>query len=274
MLLLGLADKLAATRTTFEFRFGTFVDTSLNPWPFGYLDLYLHGVMDADELAIWQTILQPGDVVVDGGANMGYWTLVASHLVGPAGLVMAYEPVPDVCDRLRRNLAASHADNVSANCVGLWDSNTSITFKTYEHDPAGIQSSIGHRTNLAQRSELTCPVVALDSEVALRNRSPALIKLDIEGAELKALQGARRLLSEPARPVLTFEWNVEMAGYLDSTPGDILEFLSSLGYAFFRAGKEGLKPLIPREDCPEWTPMIWCLAPQHVTRFASLMTAA
>jgi len=270
-LLLGLTDKLAATRTTFEFRFGTFVDTSLRPWPFGYLDLYLHGIMDPDELAIWRAVLQPGDVVVDGGANMGYWTLVASRLVGPTGLVVAYEPVPEVCDRLHRNLEASHVENVSAHCAGLWDSNTSLDFQTYEHDPVGIQSSIGHRTNLAQNSELTCPVVALDFEITLQNRSPALIKLDIEGAELKALHGARRLLSQPTRPVVTFEWNVEMAGYLDSTPDAILEFLSSLRYAFFQASKEGLKPFVPRTDCPGRTPMVWCLAPEHVARFAFLM---
>lgn len=65
---------------SFRFRYGVFMNTPLGPWPHGYRELFIFGVVERVEVEMWRRVLRNGDTVVDGGANYGYWTLVASAL--------------------------------------------------------------------------------------------------------------------------------------------------------------------------------------------------
>jgi hypothetical protein len=87
-------------RASFGFRYGRFVDAPIASWPKGYRDLFLYGLSDILELAMWHRVLKAGMTVVDGGANWGYWTLVGARLVGRTGQVHAFEPVPDTARAL------------------------------------------------------------------------------------------------------------------------------------------------------------------------------
>lgn len=70
--------------------------------------------------------LKPGDVFVDVGANIGYFSLLASKLVGPGGRVVAIEASPEVFDLLRRNLELNKAHNVRAVNVAISDREGSL----------------------------------------------------------------------------------------------------------------------------------------------------
>lgn len=266
VMLQGLEPVLQQTRASFDFSFGRLVDTSLRPWPYGYLDIYLHGVFEPGEVAIWRAVLQPGDTVVDGGANIGYWTLVGSHLVGAQGLVLAYEPSTDTRARLQANLDASRAANVTVRPCGLWKAAAQLDLHVHTDDPMGIQSSFGLRADLPAVATVSAPLVALDDEPLLKDRFPALLKLDVEGAELRALQGARRLLADSRRPVITFEWNPTTAAALGCAAPDILTYLAGFGYSFHLAHGSRLVPFEPRPDDPDWTPMVWCLDARQIAR--------
>ena len=72
------------------------------------------GVWEPAATAAFRSLLSPGDVCVDVGAHVGYYTLLASKLVGPAGHVFALEPAPSTFEALSSNLASNAVTNVTA----------------------------------------------------------------------------------------------------------------------------------------------------------------
>lgn len=242
---------------SFDFKYGRFIDAGLLPWPLGYRELYLNGVMDMAETRIWRTLLRDGDTVVDGGANLGYFTLLASRMVGPSGHVLAYEPVSETAGSLRRNIEASRCANVTVLKAALSDRNGVVKLNICDRDPFLGKASMGKYENQNWIGEENCLCVALDGLFECNIR-PALIKLDIEGAEPLALKGASKLLQRRNPPAITFEWNEDAASGLNCHPSQALELLGDFGYTPFLAGKSGFVPFSVRHDIEEWIPMVWC----------------
>jgi hypothetical protein len=131
------------------FKFGRFINASLSAWPFGYRELYLRGLMEETETRAWRRVLRRGDTVADGGANLGYYTLLASKLVGAEGQVFAFEPVPATAAALRRNLEASECTNAKVVEAGLATSTGSVALNLFAGDPIGVQASVSTREALA-----------------------------------------------------------------------------------------------------------------------------
>lgn len=217
-------------RATFAFDYGTFVDTSLSEWPDGYRELFLYGSMEKTELAAWKRILRPGDAVIDGGANYGYWTMVASRLVGPTGKVFSFEANPPTAVRLQANVEASGATNVSIYRVALAAEDGVATINNACSNTIGGHASLRRHEGWAWSESTEIRTTAADSLASL-DQWPRirLIKLDIEGAELAALRGMANLI-ERDRPVLTVEWNAAAAAAFEYHPRDIVRFLESLRY--------------------------------------------
>ena len=177
------------------FRFGTFIRASTAPWPRGYRDLFLFGVMDEAELPVWRALLNPGDCVIDGGANWGYYTCVAASLVGCRGRVLAIEPTPSAADALWVNVAASRYENVTLIREALGDSEGCVTLHVAINDPVGGKTSIAAHDGEQWRDNIQCKTATIDALVRLHGLNPAVIKLDVEGSELAALRGARSTLA-------------------------------------------------------------------------------
>jgi FkbM family methyltransferase len=144
-------------------------------------------------------LVQPGDVVWDIGAHVGYFTLLLSHLVGPSGKVVAFEPVSDNRLRLEESLRLNGVANVVVRCeaagsscgqVMLHSRGSSLTWtlRGDEVDPTAV---------------LSVPSVTLD-EVAAKGEPPALLKIDAEDAEVDVLRGATTLLAHH-RPYIVVE---------------------------------------------------------------------
>lgn len=249
---------------SFRFRYGVFVNTPIAPWPQGYRELFIYGVLEGQEVGIWRRVLRPGDNVVDGGANYGYWSLVASTLVGKAGTVHAFEPVPSTFANLQANLRASEAEHVRAYRMALSDQAGKCAMHLTENDFVGGWSSLrqlGVGKSQGSVEAESGMLGELLNDIPLR-----LIKLDVEGGELAALRGALPILSGETRPVVTFEWNRTTAAAFGYTPEAIGEFLGTLDYTLFLASPQGL---IPFEDRAGnglgwgWIPMVWALTAQH-----------
>jgi FkbM family methyltransferase len=137
--------------------------------------------------------VRPGEVAFDIGANVGFLTILASRLVGPAGRVVAFEPEPRNLERLRR-----HCDWNGAANVRIIEAAVSSRSGKGRLGVAGDQSSAG----LDPRGEIDVTLVAIDELVQSHEiPPPEFMKVDVEGHELDVLRGARRTIEE-SQPVI------------------------------------------------------------------------
>lgn len=149
--------------------------------------------------------VKPGDCCMDIGANLGYFTSVMAHLVGDKGEVVAFEPLPDNIKVLEENIALEGLTNVRIEPKAVGDSiGTASLLIQGDTDFTGTASLTEFYDWGGKRTTVSVPVVTLDSYVAGLRKSPSVIKMDVEGAELLALRGARDLLSS-LRPILLIE---------------------------------------------------------------------
>jgi len=158
------------------------------------------------------------DCAIDGGAHVGTWSLVMS---GTFRRVIAVEPSPDTFECLDRNLREAGCQNVECHQVALGASAGSVSMTL---DPEQAQ-----RANTGARFVQpggTIPVVTIDS---LHVPSLGFLKLDIEGSEFAALQGAKETLLR-CKPIVLFE-NKRLWTRHYGVPKDaVSRYLSGLGY--------------------------------------------
>jgi len=175
--------------------------------------------------------LRPGESVVDLGANVGYYSIMAAWHLRPfqGSLVFAFEPNPYAFNYLERNKALNRLDNLVTVQQAVSDRKGRITLYI---NPNGITfgSLQPYLSHLTQACEV--PVTTLDEFLlSYSDTKIALIKMDIEGAELLALRGAQRTLRK-FRPVIFYEENEAAYQAFGYTVKELREFLRSFGYRF------------------------------------------
>ena len=179
-----------------------------------------------------QRVLKPGDIAIDAGANNGFFSLVMSKLVGPAGCVVAFEPSTNNCKRLERNIDLNDAFNVGICEQPLWSKPEAIDFHYYEHDG----SASHYRFSDAQAIKLRATTL----ETWFGNLSIALVKMDIEGSEYDALLGAPSLLARHT-PVIA-ECNHEMLDKAGNGRDAVHNLMKANGYERFSLDPAGGLP--------------------------------
>jgi len=151
-----------------------------------------------------KTELRPGDCYYDVGAHAGFFCLVASRFVGPSGKIVAFEPDPENAATLKANIAKNGLTQVTILEAAVWSSPGHVTFERASDASNRTQGHVSS-ANDAGLHRISVPAVRLDDLVfGDGHPAPRLIKMDVEGAEWEALQGARRLLTE-AQPKLLCE---------------------------------------------------------------------
>jgi FkbM family methyltransferase len=155
---------------------------------------------DRAERQLLQKVLFPGAIVVDAGANIGIYSEFLSRCVGPSGVVHSFEPCPDNFMRLGR--ATRELPNVRpcAAVVGERSGDTVL----YVSDKLNVD----HRAYVSEgdaRRALQVGMVALDDYFKPGQRVD-LLKLDVQGYELHALQGAKRIVNENREIKLLLEF--------------------------------------------------------------------
>jgi len=141
--------------------------------------------------------LRPGMTVYDVGANIGYVTLMLAHNVGPSGKVFAFEALPDNVERIKKNLDLNNLTNVTIVSGAVTDRTGPVVF--YVHDSVGMGKAAGSagRREEQYKAEISVPGLSLDEFVFQQgNQLPDVVKMDIEGGEVLALPGMRRILAE------------------------------------------------------------------------------
>jgi FkbM family methyltransferase len=248
-------------RTSFRFKFGNFIDAPIAPWPKGYRDLFLFGVMDTNELAIWSKVLKPGNHIVDAGANWGYWSLAGAYFVGPRGRVHAFEPVPTTSVKLRRNISASNVNNIIVHESALSNVEGFKNMYLALNDPISGNSSFGKLDGYEISEKIQAQTVILDN--VLTYEPIDLIKLDIEGGELAALKGSTKILQRKEKPIITFEWNRLTSSAMGYDPTNIRDFLALFGYQLYVVENSKLTTFVEHTSDYLWIPMVWALTDKH-----------
>jgi len=137
--------------------------------------------------------VRAGDVVWDIGANVGFFTLLAARRVSPAGRVLAIEPLPRNLELLKQHLALNGIGNVTVLAQAVADARGTAFLAP------GTSPSMGH---LDAEHGIEVAVTTIDALVESGVApAPRIVKMDIEGAESRALAGARQTL-ERHRPVI------------------------------------------------------------------------
>lgn len=167
--------------------------------------LYASGRPDYHEMGLMEHYLRPGDEFVDVGANVGVYTLLAGSLVGPCGRVDAVEPGARAVERLRENVERNRLTQVHVHVVAATASDGPVRFQ----DAADTMNRL--IPGKVGTEGVTVAGVKLDD--LLSGREPAMGKMDIEGAELFALQGAEGLVARQIPPVWLLEINGCLRGY-------------------------------------------------------------
>ena len=164
-----------------------------------------------------RTIVRPRDVVYDIGANVGFFTVLAARLVGPAGAVIAFEPLPETAKAARRNLDLNGLTQATVlTCAAGRQAGTAQLELREESTWARLADE------LSTGPTMEVDIVAIDDLVdAGTIRPPDFVKIDVEGAELDVIEGMRRTIAGH-HPVILCEMHGKNAAFAS--------LMESLGY--------------------------------------------
>jgi FkbM family methyltransferase len=197
---------------------------------------------EAPAVRFFKRWLTAGDVVLDVGAHVGLFSLLAARLVGPHGEVHAFEPVPANFDRLEQNVELNRFANVRPNRTAVGDAEGEVSLGLRDEELVG--NSTCDYTVGAALGSVTAPVTTLDSYLTVRATPRArLVKMDVEGFEYRALAGLERTLAEAPPDAIMLELNALLLHEHGSSPTRLIEQLQDHGYELHRLGHGGgLKP--------------------------------
>jgi FkbM family methyltransferase len=179
--------------------------------------------------------IQPGMVVYDVGAHIGYLTLVMSRLVGSTGRVLSFEPDPRNREALNAN--ASEMSNVKVFPLAIDGELGEVQFATFGYSLVG---RIADADTPGDATMVTVQAVPLDHLINDRGEPvPQFIKIDVEGREVNVLEGAHSVLNEhrPTVIVETRRW---------STFPEVASLMAGCGYneAILREDESGVMDVL------------------------------
>lgn len=248
---------------------------------------YFYGrLLDVPVQLCMRSALQPGDTVIDVGANIGMLSMLAAHAVGRGGRVISFEPNPDVYDRLLWHLSENGLKQVVPNRMALGDRNSTLELKVPAtgNTGAGTLGVLPARHGGKVGAAYEVPVRVGDEVLKDLPNAPMLVKLDVEGFETAAIRG----LAETIRlhvPAILLESNVEMLPAAGTSVAELFELLAGMQYepyalvvSWRRWGRDwrlSLRPM-PSSWRPVRTQNVLFLnrSGPHLARLARLIDAA
>lgn len=195
--------------------------------------VFVAGCMEPNEFAYLSRVLSQGMTFVDAGANDGLYTLFAAKRVGAAGRVLSFEPSQREFDRLKENIEQNRIENVRAFQVALAEKDGTAELKIADGSHHG-QNTLGdfmHPVNLLR----TEPVILRTLDGILKEQGVDrvdVMKLDVEGAEMRVLEGAGTVLRD-LRPTILFEVSDSGLRFQGSCAEQLFDFLRSLEYVLY-----------------------------------------
>jgi FkbM family methyltransferase len=239
-------------------------------------EVCLTGRYEPQETALLQHILRPGMTFVDVGANWGYFTLCAAHLVGRTGRVVSIEVDPRACGTLKANIERNKLESVTVLEMAASDAPGVLRLHEYE---AGANDSGNFgliSRDAIMNSHRVFDVAASPIDDVLDRagiEQVDLLKMDIEGAEGRALTGLRRALAGRRIKFLVLEVHPEYLRDQGTSPEEVVAHLRGFGYRPWKIDHSpsahrriasgqmdvasALTPLGETDDLGPWPHLLW-----------------
>jgi FkbM family methyltransferase len=200
----------------------------------GLID-YLHrcvaidGVWDEKVLHVLTTRLREGHTFYDVGANTGYFSLIASRLVGDSGRVVSFEPSLRALSQLTGNIVDNKLVNILLLSIAAGPQDKLAELLQSSEGNIGMTTLCDH---LGYRNVEHVPVFQIDKITESLGLSPSMVKIDVEGYEFEALKGMAKTLVNH-RPVVLMEVSRQWLAKQGEAPVDIYNFMQGHGYNAF-----------------------------------------
>lgn len=175
-----------------------------------------------------KTLLKPGMMFVDVGANIGFFSMLASNLVGPEGAVIAIEPLPQNNQLLAKSIQLNKCGNVELHTLAAGPQNGIMNMC----HAARFNSGSFHFENPEKPKQMTWQMEVRPLDDILAGRKPDLVKIDVEGGEAFVLAGMQATLGKH-RPLVLMEYSDTYLRDVSCVSGqELLSRLKNLGYCF------------------------------------------
>jgi FkbM family methyltransferase len=187
-------------------------------------------------LKIFKSLIQEKSTVLDIGANIGLFSLVASKKIGKNGKIYAFEPIKKTFKTLSENLALNQISNVVASQIALSNFTGKVSFSIPDDihnkgDGDAFNSMDLNAKSSNSDTEADCSTLD-DFLKANEISSVDLIKIDIEGAEMLCFEGAKNLLSSANPPIIIMECADSLCRKFDYSIYDVLSYLGEFWLYF------------------------------------------
>lgn len=207
--------------------------------------LYFFGILGRNEIFLTDFIiknLKHGNIFIDGGSNIGYYSLMAARIVGDKGQVHSFEPTPIIFDLLKENIRIY--DNIIPNKLALWDKKTTAPLTDFGLKHSLFNSIVSfddlpdaHTAKQEGRNvgSILIETTTIDTYCEVNGVQPDFIKLDTEGTESAIINGAKKTIRK-YRPIISievWEYSIEKGDFKN-----IFESLSNQSYTCFQLGED------------------------------------
>lgn len=189
--------------------------------------LFVYGTREKDQMGVVKGVISPGMKVLDIGANIGYYVIMESRLMGPSGRIIAYEPSADNCDLLKKNIVLNNlSDRIALNEAAVSDKSGTARFYVSE------KSNL-HTLNPFKDTGRHVEVKTVDIyEIIGRNKDIGFVRMDIEGHEVEVLNRLGKAATDfKVYPKVLFETHLSKYNAEKHNIRESLEILFRLGYA-------------------------------------------
>ena len=209
---------------------------NLNPAEHIQQQLFWYGCYEKELGDLIKKVLKPGDVFLDIGANIGYFSLLAATNQ-TSSTVVAFEPVKDIFEDLKENVRINEIKNLVAVNAALGEKNEEKEIFISAKDNLGM-SSFKQPGNFSGRKEKVKVLCVDDWFKSFALPKIDMVKIDTEGSELSVLKGMKQVL-EQYRPLIILEVNPETLGMFSLSSNDILNYLKQLNFEAFLILEDG-----------------------------------
>lgn len=203
-------------------RYGLMIYNNKDIWVGRSLEKY--GEFSESEVQVFRDAIKPGSVVLDVGANIGCHTVAFSRLVGPTGVVFAYEPERINFNTLAGNVSINNLLNVYPFQKALGSSPGFIAVPELDQERTVNWGGLSLCEDYSGAPSYPVPLITIDEQQFLRLD---FIKMDVEGMEKLALEGAKETI-EKFKPILYVEDDRE------EKSAALIETIKSMGYLIYK----------------------------------------